>query len=170
MSKMNEIIFEIITYFPFSIGKKLRKVFIKNFSNSCGFNLNLNIHYGVLIKTPKNISFGNNVDIGQFSYIDSEDKISIGSNVMISSNVYITTQTHTYLRRDIPIQKQESSKNPLVIEDDVWIGHGAVINSGSRPLKISKGVIIGSNAVVVKDCDTPYGIYAGVPAKLIKMR
>lgn len=68
------------------------------------------------------------------------------------------------------MQKQVSSCNPLIIEDDVWVGSGVVINSGARPIKIARGVIIGSNAVVTKSCDVEYGVYVGVPAKLIKTR
>jgi len=54
----------------------------------------------------------------------------------------------------------------IIIEDDVWIGHGAIILS---PVKIGRGSIIASGSVVTKDVPE-YSIVAGVPAKVIKMR
>jgi acetyltransferase-like isoleucine patch superfamily enzyme len=53
-----------------------------------------------------------------------------------------------------------------VIEDDVWVGYGAIIISGVR---IGKGSIIASGSVVTKDVE-PYSIYGGVPAKKIGNR
>lgn len=53
-----------------------------------------------------------------------------------------------------------------IIGNDVWIGHGAVVQAG---LKIGDGAVIGSGAVVTKDVP-PYAIVGGVPAKIIKYR
>ena len=82
----------------------------------------------------------------------------------------IMTSNHGYQDLTNVMIRQKATEYPLIIEDDVWIGGGVIINSGSRPITIKKGVIVGSNAVVKRDCDTQYGIYAGVPAKLIKSR
>jgi|NGEPerStandDraft_5_1074534.scaffolds.fasta_scaffold15582_2 sugar O-acyltransferase (sialic acid O-acetyltransferase NeuD family) len=50
-----------------------------------------------------------------------------------------------------------------------WIGAGAVINQGTSDKKrtVNYGTVIGSGAVVVRDCE-PNAVYAGVPAKRIK--
>ena len=37
-------------------------------------------------------------------------------------------------------------------------------------LKISDGIVIGAGSVVTKDLNIENGIYAGVPAKFIKLR
>lgn len=37
----------------------------------------------------------------------------------------------------IPMNKQPSPANKLIINEDVWIGNGVVINSGSREVEIS---------------------------------
>jgi len=55
---------------------------------------------------------------------------------------------------------------PIVIEDDVWIGANATILKGVR---ISRGSIVGSGAVVTKDVP-PYSIVGGNPAKIIRSR
>lgn len=53
-----------------------------------------------------------------------------------------------------------------MIENDVWIGHGATIMGG---VIIHNGAVVGANAVVTKDV-SPYAIVAGNPARVIKYR
>lgn len=48
-------------------------------------------------------------------------------------------------------------KGPIIIEDDVWIGFGAIILSG---VTLGKGCVIGAGSVVTKNVP-PYAIYAG---------
>ena len=57
-------------------------------------------------------------------------------------------------------------KGQILIENDVWIGHGATIMGG---VIIHNGAVIGANAVVTKDVP-PYAIVAGNPAQIIKYR
>jgi acetyltransferase-like isoleucine patch superfamily enzyme len=94
----------------------------------------------------------------------------IGNNVMMGSDVKLITIEHGYKIKDIPMQKQKSIYSPIIIEDDVWLGDGVKVISGSKPLKIARGIIVGAGSIVTKSLDTEYGIYAGVPAKLIKKR
>lgn len=99
-------------------------------------------------------------------YASKNAKIHIGSHCMISYNVCIRTLTHEYSRVDIPMKKQPHIEKDVVIKDDVWIGFGAIIMPG---VNIGEGCVIGAGAVVTKNCE-PYGVYVGVPAKLIKKR
>lgn len=59
-----------------------------------------------------------------------------------------------------------SKSSMTVIENDVWIGDGAVILLGVR---IGTGSIIAANAVVTHDV-APYQIVGGVPARPIRPR
>ena len=62
--------------------------------------------------------------------------------------------------------KAQLNQHKVIIEDDVWMGHNAIIMPGVR---VGTGAVIGSAAVVTKDV-LPYSIVAGVPAKLVRMR
>ncbi len=52
----------------------------------------------------------------------------------------------------------------VIIEDDCWIGAGAIILNG---ITIGKGSVVGAGSVVTKDVP-PYTIVAGNPARKIK--
>lgn len=58
------------------------------------------------------------------------------------------------------------SKGKTIIENDVWIGHEALIMSG---VKIGNGAVVGARSVVSKDVP-PYAIVVGNPAKILKYR
>jgi acetyltransferase-like isoleucine patch superfamily enzyme len=103
--------------------------------------------------------------------------VHIGQNCLISNNVFIASTTHhfkelphAFIRvQDRIIAKKGYNSNfskKVIIEDDCWIGWGAVILPGS---KIGRGAIIAANAVVRTEV-MPYEIYGGVPAKKISNR
>lgn len=94
----------------------------------------------------------------------------IGNNVMMGSDVKLITIEHGYRDSSIPMQKQKSIYSPIIIGDDVWLGDGVKVISGSRPIKIAKGVIVGAGSIVTKSLDIENGIYVGVPAKFLKSR
>lgn len=58
------------------------------------------------------------------------------------------------------------SKGDIVLEDDVWLGYGVTVLSNAH---IGRGCVVAAGAVVVGELE-PYGIYAGVPARLIRKR
>ena len=58
-----------------------------------------------------------------------------------------------------------SSKGPVLIDDNVWIGEKSSIMPG---VHIGKGVIVAANSVVTKDVP-PYCVVAGIPATIVKV-
>jgi acetyltransferase-like isoleucine patch superfamily enzyme len=60
----------------------------------------------------------------------------------------------------------EWSRGPIMIGHDVWIGQDAVIIGG---VTINHGAVVANHAIVTKDVP-PYGIVAGNPARLVKLR
>ena len=78
---------------------------------------------------PNSVSIGDYCYIGQNCYLDS--RITLGNFVMLASYVGIVGGDHRYDVADAPIVFSGRDANrPVVIEDDVWIGHGALIMHG----------------------------------------
>ena len=110
------------------------------------------------------LKIGNNCQVNENVYIQSA---IIGNYVLIAQNVSILAVTHNFDSIDIPIIKQGSTKaDPVIIEDDVWIGRNVIVMPG---IIIEKGAIVGAGAVVTKNVP-PYAIVGGIPAKIIRYR
>ena len=116
---------------------------------------------------PQNISIGEGTYInGGYIIASPHARIEIGKDCLISYNVHIRTDTHNYEDRSKPINKQGNKESNIVIGNDVWIGFGVQIMSG---VTIADGCVLGAGTVVTKSTE-PYGVYAGIPARLIKYR
>lgn len=129
---------------------------------------------GKRVNVEKGAHFGKGflIEIGDHSSIGKDAKIppdiKIGKDVMMGNNVTIFGASHVFDRTDVPIISQGSKRYPpFVIEDDVWIGQGAIILP--KVGKLSKGTIVGAGSVVTKSFPE-YSIVAGNPAKLIRLR
>ena len=81
---------------------------------------------------------------------------------MISDNAH--GEAEKRLSSIAPARRPLSSKCEVIIEDNVWIGQGAMILS---EVHIGAYSIIAANSVVTHDIPA-YSIAAGVPAKVIK--
>lgn len=68
--------------------------------------------------------------------------------------------------KDNPFPKKIKRKGQIIIENDVWIGHGAMIMNG---VTIHNGAVVAANSVVTKDVP-PYAVVGGNPARVIKYR
>ncbi len=116
------------------------------------------------------IGNGNNIEIGDGCRINEGirlDNVKIGNHVLIARESIFLGKMHEFGDIELPISKQgRKNVERTVIEDDVWLGLRVMVMPG---LSLRKGSIIGAGAVVTKST-VEYGIYGGVPAKLIKMR
>lgn len=116
---------------------------------------------------PK-LMIGNKVSIGYDCHIGAISSITISDNVLIASRVYITDHFHgatDFENLNIPpLERKLFCKGPVVIEEDVWIGEGAVILPN---VTIGRGSVVGANAVVTKSVPR-FSIVGGVPAKVIR--
>ena len=132
------------------------------------------------------------IKIGLMSYfsgnstIIGDHKLEIGSFCSIASDIYIVTadishptvypSTYNFrgnkrlvlenMQLDVSLSPEKEIKYNVKIGNDVWIGRDVTIMNG---VKLGDGSVIGTKALVNKDCE-PYGIYGGVPAKLIRYR
>ena len=124
-------------------------------------------------QNPKSVIIGKNTKLGDFGYyISALAPIHIGNHVMTGPQVMMITGNHRtdlvgeYMINVTNEMKKAENDEPIVIEDDVWIGARAIILKGVR---IGTGAVIAAGAVVTKDVP-PFEIWGGVPAKLISKR
>jgi acetyltransferase-like isoleucine patch superfamily enzyme len=121
---------------------------------------------GVLTHIGKGLIIGENSNIGDYNYITGDGGIRIGAHVMLAPFVKIHAENHNFGRLDIPIKAQGVSSRGVLIEDDCWIGAGAIILDG---VTLGRGSVVAAGAVVTKSAP-PYSIVAGIPAKVIRSR
>lgn len=117
------------------------------------------------------ISVGNDVFIGPGATLQaSMSRIMIGNKVMLGPNVTIMGGDHNVseigrFMFDVK-EKRPENDQPVVIEDDVWVGAGATILKGVR---LGRGSIVAAGAIVTQNVP-PYAIVAGVPARIVRFR
>ncbi len=121
----------------------------------------------------KTIEIGNNVYIGPGAmFLASDSTIKIGDNVLFGPNTSIIGGNHSthiigkYMADYTLSDKLPGDDQPVIIENDVWIGSGSIILKG---VTVGRGSIIAAGAVVSKKVP-PYAIVGGVPAKILKYR
>ena len=90
--------------------------------------------------------------------------VTIGNHVNLAQGITVTALNHNFEDKELRIDEQGVSTNPVIIGDDIWIGANAVILPG---VTIGNHSVVAAGAVVTKDVP-PHTLVAGVPAKIIK--
>jgi len=125
---------------------------------------NFYIGYGTYVR-PRCVSAGDYCYVGNHCHIASQ--VQLGNWVMIASNVSMIGGDHCFRHVGVPtIHASRDQNKPIVVEDDVWIGHGATILHGVR---IGEGAIVAAGALVTHDVP-PYSIVGSKPAAVIAQR
>jgi acetyltransferase-like isoleucine patch superfamily enzyme len=106
-----------------------------------------------------------NVSIGQNFHITSGGKdLIIGRNTSIAGNVVVTNIDHNYQKIGVHILEQGHTVKTTIINENCYIGYGAVIQAGTI---LGKQCVVGANSVV-RGTFEDYCVIAGVPARIIK--
>ena len=134
------------------------KIFIKDY---CVFEDSVRI----VSSQQGKIKICEGVSIGKNTIINGGADLTINALSMVGSNVSIGSSEHKY-SRDRYIKSQGFYYQTVEIGEDVMIGAGATILRGT---KIANGCVISSNSLI-SGKTKGFGIYAGVPAKIIRMR
>jgi len=85
----------------------------------------------------------------------------IGSDVTLNQNVV--------LGRGDSWKEVSPGFDGIVLEDNVFVGAGAVVLATREPVVIGRGAIIGANSVLTHSIE-PWTIWAGNPARLVGAR
>src|SRR5574344_438632 len=115
----------------------------------------------VCIKFPWKITIGDNVWLGENSWIDNLDYVTIGNNVCISQKALLLTGNHDYTQSSMPYRNA-----PVVVEDGAWIGADAIVCPG---VIVAMNTVLTVGSVVAKNTETN-GLYQGNPAVKIRER
>lgn len=120
------------------------------------------INRNVDIEAGQTLTIGSGSVLGVGSFLQADGEIRIGNGVLLAPYVKIFSTTHSY-GKDGEIHTP-LIKGSVIIEDNVWIGAGAVI---ALNVRIGRNSVIGANAFV--NCDIPENsVAAGLPARVIK--
>ena len=110
-----------------------------------------------------------NIAIGRDTFINSDCSfgcpsatITIGERVQVGPGVSFETVNHGLAHEAGAIRGAQH--DPIVVEDEVWIGAGAIVLPAIR---IGRGAVVAAGAVVAKDV-APDVVVGGVPARVIE--
>jgi acetyltransferase-like isoleucine patch superfamily enzyme len=106
-----------------------------------------------------------------------ETNARIGNYVLIANRVaFVGRRDHDFTRIGVPVRfghwvgaddaDPAVARESVVVEDDVWIGFGAIVLSG---VTIGRGAVVAAASLVVADVGR-YEIVGGVPAKSLGRR
>jgi acetyltransferase-like isoleucine patch superfamily enzyme len=110
------------------------------------------------------IRVGDHSLIGEYNVIRGQGGITIGDRVYTSPMVQIIAVDHVFDDRTRPFVEQGITARGITIEDDVWIGSGAVITDG---VTVGRGAVVAAGAVVTRDVPS-YTVVGGVPARVLR--
>jgi maltose O-acetyltransferase len=120
------------------------------------------------IRPPFFCDYGYNITLGAGSFLNFNCVIldvvpvTIGDRVQIASAVQILAADHP---RDVATRAALlENGRPIVIEDDVWIGGGAILCPG---VTVGAGSVIGAGSVVTRDVP-PGVVAAGNPCRVLR--
>lgn len=130
-----------------------RRAILTELLGGIGENVSINVPF--FCDHGKSIFIGSDVVIGMnCTFVDNRE-IHIGNRVMIAPNVQIYTASHPVLPGERLIDDWKGKQpsffrtyaKPVTIEDNVWIGGGAIILPG---VTIGKNSVIGAGSVVTE--------------------
>ncbi|OHB73629.1 MAG: hypothetical protein A2Z25_11760 [Planctomycetes bacterium RBG_16_55_9] len=90
--------------------------------------------------------------------------VTIGRNSVCSQNSFISGESHLYTDLSKSLFDQGYKIQPVLIEENVWMGANCVVLPGVR---IGKGSVVGAGSVVTNDIPS-YSVAVGNPARVIK--
>ena len=121
---------------------------------------------GVMLPVEMVAWKGARLSIGSGTYLNygvslsAHREVTIGENCLIGN--YAVVMDSDY--HDLYDRSRPGRAEPVVIEDDVWLGLRVTVLKGVR---IGRGSVVGAGSVVTDDIP-PYSLAFGVPARVVK--
>lgn len=151
---------QLFSLFPGIFGEYLRREFYRLTLKSC--SKDCCISFGTIFSTD-DVEIGSGVYIGAFCVIGHS---RIGDRVLISSRVSVLSGIHQHgiEKTEVPIGDQEGKYDVIRIEEDCWIGEGAIVGAD-----VGKQSVIAAGSVILQNVE-PSSIMMGNPARLVRYR
>ena len=126
-------------------------------------------HVGAsFVMPPLVVNYGYQVSIGDQSLINTGVTIvdcatvTIGDRVLVAPGVHLITAEHPV--EAAPRALAHTRGRPVVLEDDTWIGAGAIVLPG---VTVGARSVVAAGAVVTRDVPADV-VVAGTPARVLR--
>lgn len=149
----------------------------RRYAVRAGVTLGRNVHIGIgsVLEASEHLAIADDVYIGKGCTLEVNG--SVGRGTMLANRVGLIGRHDHDVRAVGRLVRHapwigDADFDPalraerLVVEDDVWIGYGAIVLSG---VTVGRGAIVAAGALVARDVP-PYAVVAGVPARVCGWR
>lgn len=130
-----------------SIGSYSKVIVSTNFKNVTGY-----------------IEIGNNVGIGEFSYIGGAGGVTIGDNTIVGQYLSIHPQNHSFPREGHLVRLMPTFEKGITIGSNCWLGSKVTFLDGAS---VGNNCVVAAGAVVTGQFPSNT-LIGGVPAKVIR--
>lgn len=154
------IIWPMCTWFlPRSFGRGWKRLLLRMFG--AHISNTANVYSSAKVYIPSNLWMDDYSCLASDVDCYNVAPIKIGAQTTISQGAFLCTASH-----DISDPLHHLVAEPIVIEDQAWVGARAYVGMG---VTIGQGAVVGATASVYKDVE-PWTVVGGNPAKFIKKR
>lgn len=122
---------------------------------------NVHIYPRASIWAPWNLVCDDQATIGDEAIVYNPEHIVLGSHAIVSQQAYLCGATHDYEDPGFPL-----IAFPISIGSYAWICARATVQPG---VSVGEGAVLALGSVATRDLN-PWTVYAGVPARKIKLR
>ena len=114
--------------------------------------------------STEGLVIGDRCVIGARSSLTAHGSIVIGDDVWFGQDVLVSDSGHGYQDPNLPVGVQLGPHQPVRIGSGSWIGHGAIILSGTT---IGRNVVVAAGSVV-RGTVEDHAVIGGVPATVLR--
>lgn len=119
------------------------------------------IYPGAVVWAPWNLRCEDRVTFADGAEIYNPSPMYFGSHAIVSQGAYVCGATHLYNEPEFRLVSYE-----MRIGAYAWICARAMV---SPRVQVGEGAVLGLGSVATRDLE-PFGVYAGNPARFIKLR